>query len=162
MPGRDAKWSEMTIPALLESKLLAVAIQHCDALPFLDPADLGDRQAPGNGAGGKQDFVIVAAGEDDFEQARIGFEGDARGRRAVSTIAATPDTSQMWPRSATSPSEMSIAAVATRAILRPRSRRGCGKRYRSSRKRRCAAERFFKPPFATDNPSAASPSVPVM
>ena len=43
-------------------------------------------------------------------------------------VAATPEVSQMWPRSATSPSETSIAALAMPRSALPKARRGRGVR----------------------------------
>ena len=84
--------------------------------------------------------------------------------RRASSSAPTPLAAQMWPRSASSPSETSTQALASPRSGTPAATRGCGRvsrsirvcaqRWRDARRRaadRCSAYR----------PGGASPSVPV-
>jgi hypothetical protein len=115
----------VVVSAAIDLHRLAVGAEQAHALAALHLADARERDAEHVGElgdalardwrRGEAELVVVAA-RDDRGAARVGAKCFApiadTGIAASSTVAPTPDRRQMWPRSASSPSEMSIAAVA--------------------------------------------------
>jgi hypothetical protein len=72
-----------------------------------------------------EDLVVLAAGKDRLDQGGVGADS---GTRATSISADTPEVRQSFAKSATSPSDMSIAADACARTTSASALRGCGNR----------------------------------
>src|SRR5579884_582497 len=152
--GAESQGSEMAVAGPGDGDLAPGRVAQPDPLPGVDRADLAQPQPELAGERGErrrrlrrgreQQFVIVAG----------------RGGAAAVTVAATPDASQIWPRSASSPSEMSAIAWARPARRGPSATRGSGSWNRAASIARSGAESSPWPPRSTSSPSAASPIVP--